>query len=65
MTEYTKELAYMRLAAFKALDGWGTRNMSDDPEERKWKPVNPWTFEERQKKADQLVEWMLSSPPGN
>lgn len=42
-----KELAYLRLAAFKALDGWGTVS-------------TPWTLDKKRKYADELVEWMLS-----
>jgi len=48
------ELARLRLQAFAMLDGWGTIN-------EKGEHVK-WTVERRQERANEFVEWALTSP---
>lgn len=50
MTEY--ERATLRLEAWKALEGWGTRNASGD--------YKTWDMKERKEKAAELAEWAAS-----
>jgi hypothetical protein len=63
------EFAELRLATWKALDGWGNRveeeieigtNSDGSPKIRKIKSINPWGITRRQEEADSLLQWLLS-----
>lgn len=45
--------AKLKLAAWQALEGWGARNDLPPP------TVQPWGWETRMRKADELLAWML------
>lgn len=65
MTDY--ELAKLKLAAWKTLDGWG-RTVAipeDDPEYKlRRTKIQPQGFEERCAMADRMVNWALKPSEG-
>jgi hypothetical protein len=60
MTSY--EIAKLRLKVWKALEGWGAHDPELDYEidKKLIKGIMPWGWEQRQKKADEFLTWLVS-----